>query len=132
MVAALCLSLSGCQMEVTQYGYNVENYSSGSYIVYMSYAGEPGDYLVVPPESEVLQSGGADPVKAIVYDESCLTTLTTVTVSGPWAVIYIDEASHISTSKPKVPLSSAYSPNGRQREPLPVPLACFDLHAEPT
>ena len=135
MLAALCLSLSGCsgQTEWTPPGYTIYNYSSSSYVARIIHTSGTDDYIVVPPESSVGNSGGYDPVKAVVYDGSCLTTLATVTVTAPFAVIYIDEDGHVFASKPKGPLSSAEPPDGRVgRIPAPVPAACFGLHAEPT
>jgi hypothetical protein len=128
---ALCIFLSGCdiQMEETQHGYGVNNYSSGSYIVRMSYVNGTGYYLVVPPKSSVAELGVSDPVSAIFYDGSCLTILATVTVSGHWTVIYIDEAGHISTSAPTGPLSTESLPYGR---PGPVPSSCPSLRAVST
>jgi hypothetical protein len=128
MLVALGLSLSGCQMELSQPGYGVENYSSNSYVARIIYPSGTVHYLVVPPESSVGDSGSA-PAKVVVYDASCLAALATVTVTGPNTVIYIDEAGHVSTSKPKGPLSSAYLTNMR---PGPVPSTCPGLHAQPT
>jgi hypothetical protein len=128
MLVALCLPLSGCQMEMSWPGYNIENYSSSNYVARNVYASGTVHYLVVPPESSVGDSGSA-PVKVVVYDASCLAALATVTVTGPNTIIYIDEAGHISTSRPKGPLSSARLPNGR---PGPAPSTCPGLHAEPT
>jgi hypothetical protein len=122
-VLALCLFLSGCdvQMEWTPPGYTVYNYSSSSYIVRMTYAGGAGNYLVVPPLAKAGELWSSDPVEAVVYDGSCLATLATVTVSGPSAVIYIDEAGHFSTSAPTGPLSTESLPDMR---PGPVPSSC--------
>jgi hypothetical protein len=122
-VLALCLFLAGCeiQMERTQRGYVVNNYSSGGYIVHMSYVDGTDYYRGVPPKSSVAELEGSDPVKATVYDESCLMTPTAVTVSGPWAVIYIDEAGRISTSAPTGPLSTESLPN---MPPGLVPSSC--------
>jgi hypothetical protein len=130
-VLALSLFLSGCdvQMEWTPPGYTVYNYSSDSYMVRMTYAGGAGNYLVVPPLAKVGELWSSDPVEAVVYDGSCLATLATVTVSGPSAVIYVDEAGHISTSAPKGPLRSAHLPNVR---PGPVPSSCPGLHSAAT
>ena len=132
-LVALSLLLTGCngQTEWTQAGYTVENYSSGSYVIYMTWASGFGHYLVVPPESTVEDRDDSDPVKAIVYDGSCLTTLTTVTVTGPFAAIYIDEAGRVFTSKSEGPLSSAERPNGGHW-PVPLPSTCFGLHPQPT
>ena len=131
MLVALSMLLEGCngQTEWTPPGYTVYNYSSSSYIVRMTYAGGTGNYLVAPPLAKVGELWSSDPVKAIVYDESCSATLATVTVTGPSAFIYIDEAGHVSTSKPKGPLSSAYLPNGR---PGPAPSACPVIRVQPT
>ena len=131
MLVALSMVLSACdfQMEEKQRGYVVDNYSSASYVVQISFEDGTDYDRGVPPKSSVAELGGSDPGKAVVYDESCLTTLTTVSVSGPWAVIYIDEAGHISTSAPTGPLSTESLTNMR---PRPVPSTCPGLHAQPT
>ena len=131
MLVALSMLLEGCngQTEWTPPGYTVYNYSSSSYIVRMTYAGGDVNYLVAPSLAKVGELWSSDPKKAVVYDESCLATLATVSVTGPSAVIYIDEVGHVSTSKPQGLLSSAELPNGR---PGPVPSTCPGLHAQPT
>ena len=82
-------------MEQTQRGYDVYNYSSNSYVVRMTYKNGVGYDLPVPPEASVGQYRGSDPVEAVVYDAPCSQQLATVPVSGPWAVIYIDESGAI-------------------------------------
>jgi hypothetical protein len=113
-LVALSLFLSGCdiQMERTQRGYTVDNYSSRSYIFRMSYVdGGTGYYLGIPPKSSVAEYGGSDPMKAVVYDVSCSRRLRPLPNQGAFcrlrataSRLYLSRLHHAGANFYLVPL----------------------------
>lgn len=101
LVAALLVvstPVAGCNLQPTQYGFDIWNYSSNRYVVRLTFQDGTARVVAMPPRNIVFQHSVPDPQQAVFYDQTCSSQLATLKLSGSWAYVLIDASGAISVS----------------------------------
>jgi hypothetical protein len=120
-----CTLVVGCNVQLTQYGFDVWNYSPNRYVVRLAFKDGSARVIAMPPRGIVFEHSVSDPQQAVVYDQACSTALATLKPSGSWAYIMIDASGAISLSASPLGSGGVHTDaDPSYASPEPIPSSC--------
>jgi hypothetical protein len=117
--------VAGCNLQPTQYGFDIWNYSSNRYVVRLTFLDGTARVVAMPPRGIVFEHSVSNPQQAVVYDQTCSTALATLKPSGSWAYVLIDASGAISVVASPLGSGGVHTDaDPSYASPEPIPSLC--------